>query len=123
MPETLIPEGNPTPPDGLTILDIVRVFNSVTNKEFPTRFTNINDLLSPVIEPTFEHIQDSPYTNAELGEILTGLTRQTLVNSKEILYLHRLLALLIFELLEQGIPIENKELINEIKIYLNGHTR
>ena len=50
--------------------------------------------------------------------ILELLTSQIAVNTKEILYLHRLLALLIFELLEQGIEFEHKELYNEVKQYL-----
>ena len=41
MSETYIPEGNPNAPDSITILDIVKTFNSVTGKEFPTRFINI----------------------------------------------------------------------------------
>lgn len=40
-----VPEGNPNAPDTITILDIVRTFNSVTGKEFPTRFTNIITLI------------------------------------------------------------------------------
>lgn len=42
-------------------------------------------------------------------------------NTKEILYLHRLIALLVFELIEQGIEIESKELLNELKTYLNKY--
>ena len=91
MPEEeYIPVGRTTAPNAIDLLDLINTFNSDTGKLFNTRFTNVNDLLSPVIEPTFEHIQDSPYTNAELGAILLGLTKQTLVNSREILFLKHL---------------------------------
>ena len=54
--------------------------------------------------------------------ILNGLQQQVDANSKEILRLNNLLALLIFELLEQGIEIQHKELHNELKIYLKNIT-
>jgi len=118
MSETFVPESNSTQPNELSLLDIVKAFRSTNNQEFPVRFLNINQLLSPVIQPNFENIQNSPYTNVELNTILTGLTQQTLVNTRDIIYTKHLVALLTFELIEQGIDIENKELLQNIKTYL-----
>ncbi len=111
------PEARPDYATAVSLLDIIKNYNYRTNQEFPTRWTNINDLLSPVIEPTFENIQGSPYTNEQLNAILTALTRQTIVNSQEILFLHRLIALLTLEILNQGVKIEDKELIENLEIY------
>lgn len=117
MPD-YVPEGNINAPNSITLLDILKTFNSVTGKEFLTRWQNVNDLLSPHIEPTFEHIQNSPYTNEELAAILNELTKSILVNSKEIIYLKHLIALVTFELLEQGIELPDKELMQNLKTYL-----
>lgn len=40
-----VPSGNINTPDSITLLDIVKVFNTATGKEFPTRFTNILTLI------------------------------------------------------------------------------
>ena len=118
MSETFIPEPQATPPNGLTLLDIVKVFNSVTGKEFSTRFTNINDLLGADIHPFFVNIEGSPYSNEQLGAILTELANQTLVNTKEIYLLHHLIALITFDLNKQGIELDNKELQENLQTYL-----
>lgn len=119
MAETYIAEAQSTDPDsGMSILDIVKLFNQLNNKEYSARLEDLNDLLSEYIRPEFENIEGDPYTNVELGAILSGLTRQVLLNTLEINLLHRLNAKLIFTLMEQGIKIEDKELINELKIYL-----
>lgn len=118
MASNYIPENNPNAPNTITLLSILKAFNSDTNREFPTRFTDVNELLSRHIHPSFEHIDGSPYSNEELGAILTEITRQLLAQKNEILYLHRLLALTIFELDAQGIEFSHKELYNEIKKYL-----
>lgn len=118
MAETYIPEGNPNPPNNVDLLDIIKAFNSDTNKEFPTRVIDIKNLLSDHVEPTFEHIRDSPYTNEELGAALTELTKQTLLNKVEIIYIKHLIALLTFELIESGFNINEKELQENLKIYL-----
>ena len=116
-------EYNPIPqstlPSTLTLLDIIKIFNNSTGKEFSTRLTNLNDFLSPYIEPTFAHVVGSPYSNEELGAILTTLARQTLLNSQEIIYTKHLIALLTLELIEQGVKIEDKELIENLEIYNN----
>jgi len=103
---------------GIGLLDLAKLIKSGTSQEYQTRMTNLNDFFSEHVTPSFEHITGSPYTNEELSVILELLTSQIAVNTKEILYLHRLLALLIFELLEQGIEFEHKELYNEVKQYL-----
>lgn len=118
MSETYIPEGQNNPPSNMNILDIIKVFKSSNNEEYVTRLINVNDLLSGYIEPSFENIQGSPYTNEQLNEILTTLATQTLVNRNEIIYTKHLVALLTLILLEQGIGIPNKELMQNLDKYI-----
>ena len=49
---------------------------------------------------------------------ITTLASLLAKNTKEILYLHNLVGLLVFELLKQGIEIEDKRLLNEFKTYI-----
>jgi len=56
-------------------------------------------------------------------ESITALRRQVVLNTLELDYLHRLTALLVFELIEQGVKIESEELINEIEIYIDNVNR
>lgn len=116
MPENeYIPTPQSTPPSNLTLLDIIKAFNNGTGKEYSTRFTNVNDLLSDSIEPLFVNIQGDPYSNEELGEILTELTKQILLIKSELYNQHIFNGKLIFELLNQGIKIEDKQLLEELK--------
>lgn len=115
MPEEYIPTPQTTPPSGLSLLDIIKAYSNTTGQEYSTRFTNINDLLSDSIEPLFENIQGDPYTNEELGAILTELVKQTLLIKSELYNQHIFNGKLIFELLNQGIKIEDKVLLNELK--------
>lgn len=117
MSGNYISEPQNTLPSGLTLLDIIKTYNNLTGGEFSTRFTNINDLLSGSIEPLFENIQGSPYSNEELGVILTELTKQILLIKCEIYQQHIFNGKLIFELINQGIDIEDKILLNEL-IYI-----
>jgi len=57
-----------------------------------------------------------------LVAILNGLQLQIDINTKEILRLNNLLALLIFELLEQGIEMSSKELNEELETYIKNIT-
>jgi hypothetical protein len=118
MAEQYIPEGTPNAPGSISLLTILKAFNPETGQEFPTRFTNVNTLLSDTIAPLFENIQGDPYTNEELGEILTELSKQVLLNSREILYLKHLIALLTFRCEEQGLKIGDKELLQNLETYL-----
>jgi hypothetical protein len=118
MAETFIPEGQRDAPPTISLLTILKGYNSSNNKETDHRYTNVNDLLSDHIRPLFENIRDSPYSNEELGAILTELTRQVLVNAFEIKYTKHLIALLTFTLLEQGMEITDKELQENLKYYL-----
>jgi len=115
---TFTPEPRATAPNNITLLDIVKAYNSETGQVFDTRLTNVNTLLSDSIHPLFVNIDGSPYSNEELGAILLELARKTLVNSNEILYLKHLVALITFDLNEQGIELNNKELIQNLEIYL-----
>lgn len=105
-------------PESIGLLDIIKAYKNGTGAEFPTRLTNINALLSDNIEPLFSNIGGSPYSNEELGEILTFLVRETLLNKNEIIYTKHLVALLTFELAEQGIELESKELQENLETYL-----
>ena len=118
MAEKFIPEANPNAPNTITLLSILKAFNSTTNVEFPTRFTDVNELLSDNIHPLFENIEGSPYSNEELGEILLEMARGILVNKQQIEYTKHLLALLTFTLLDQGVEVTEKELLENLKLYL-----
>lgn len=75
--------------------DIVRVLDAIINRD-----------------------EDEDVTVESLEADISSLTKLIAKNTKEILYLHRLIALLVFELMEEGIELESEELINELKIYL-----
>lgn len=110
-------------PTNISNLDVIKLIKSTTREEYDSRLSQFITFLNSRIRPEFENITDSPYSNAELGAILNQLSQQILVNSLEIQTLHRLNALLIFELIEQGIKIESQELINELQQYLDGNSR
>ncbi len=115
MADELISEGSQVHPNQISLLTIIKAWDSITNKEFPTRFTNVNTLLSDTIEPMFENITGDPYSNEELGAILTELTKQIMLIKSEIYNQHLFNANLIFALLEDGINVEEKILINELE--------
>ena len=77
------------------IADIVRILDSIIDRDTE------EDL-------TIEEVETS----------ITSLRDLIVANTREILYLHNLIGLLVFELLEQGIEIKDKKLLNEIKLYL-----
>lgn len=56
-------------------------------------------------------------TITDINNALTSLRDSVVLLNDEIECLYRLNGLLIFELLEKGINIESKELINELKTY------
>lgn len=105
-------------PNQTALADVIALIRSSTRENYNQHLSQFIEFLNPHIRPTFEHISGDPYSNEELDEILTGFQQQITVNTLEIRYLHTLLAKLIFVLLEQGIDIEDKELLNEIKLYL-----
>ncbi len=99
-------------PTDLELTDIVTVTRGVT--EFKVRFTNINTLLSDNIEAMFSNLSGDPESNLLLKAILDNIRSLITNNSNEILYLHKQLGTLIFELTNQGIEIDSEELLNEI---------
>jgi len=103
-------------PSDITLLDIVKAIKNGT--EYETRMTNLNDFFGENLSLTFEQIYGDPYLSATLGPVLEEIDKILKAHTKELLYLNRLLALLLFELIEQGIEIESKELLEELKIYL-----
>lgn len=80
-----------------------------------------NDIVR-VLDVILDRDSEEDLTVTEIEDSITALRDIVTVNTKDIFYLHTLLAKLIFELVEQGIEIENKELLNEIKKYLNGNS-
>ena len=60
MSETYIPEANPNAPDSVTLLDMVQTYNSVTGRQFSTRWLNIAHTLSPAIAPEWGNILTTP---------------------------------------------------------------
>ena len=99
-------------PTDLELTDIVTVTRGVT--EFKVRFTNINTLLGDNIEALFSNLSGDPESNLLLKAILDNIRSLIANNSDEILYLHKQLGTLIFELQDKGIQIENEELLNEL---------
>lgn len=118
MAESFISEAQSNAPSKVGLLDILKSWKNENNQEFNLRWTDINNLLSDSIHPLFENIDGDPYSNEQLGEILLEIFRQLLVNKKEIIYTKHLIALLTFELQEQGIEINDKELQQNFKTYL-----
>ncbi len=59
-------------------------------------------------------LDDDEGINAATSLVLQSLQSQIDKNNEEIEYLHRLIGLLVFELTDQGIKVEDKELINQI---------
>lgn len=112
------PEPQTTPPEGINLLAIIKAYNSANGKEFATRLTNVNVLLSDNITPKWVNISGDPESNVTLKEILDDLQNQINVNKLEILYLHQLIAKIIFTLESQGLKVEFGELIDEMKTYL-----
>jgi hypothetical protein len=109
-------EGQNIAPNELTLEDVLTILRGTT--EFKTRLTNVNDLLGSSITPLFENIEGDPYSNVELGDILLSLANSINVNTKEILFLKHLIAQLTFEIVDQGVKINNKDLIENLNIYL-----
>lgn len=66
---------------------------------------------------------DEDSTIESIRSDISVLAAITSANTKELLRINSLIALLLFELMEQGIEIESKELLTELKLYLNGYTR
>lgn len=100
----------------ITLSDIIKAYKG--SQEYETRFRNVVGFLERELTLDFSHIAGDPYLSSTLGPVLNQINHVLSVHTKEILYLHRLIALLIFELVEQGIEPESKELINELEIYL-----
>lgn len=117
----------PTPqgvnPNQTSLADVITLIRSSTRENYNQHLSQFIAFLGPEISPTFEHITGSPYTSEELGAILADFQQQITVNKLEIRYLNILLAKLIFVLLEEGFEINDKELLNEVKTYLNGYSR
>lgn len=71
-----------------------------------------------ILESILSRDSSEDLTISEIRSALEALRDLINVNTKEILNLNTLLAKLIFALIEQGVKIQDKELLNELKIYL-----
>lgn len=97
----------------ISLSDLRSFYNKARgNNAYLVDLVNILDLI--IARDSAEDSETSTITTD-----IDALYRLISINTKEILYLHRLLALLIFELAEQGIEVESKELLTELKIYLD----
>jgi len=76
----------------------------------------ISDILR-VLDAIIDRDSTEDATIESLSADIAALARLISINTKDILRLNMLLGKLIFELVEQGIEIENKELLNEMKLY------
>lgn len=73
--------------------------------------------IARVLEIINDRDSEEDLTVAEIEGSIAVLGRAILANANEIENLNRLIGLLLFELAEQGIEPEHKELINELEIY------
>ena len=76
--------------------------------------------LSRILDAIISRDASEDTTVETLSTDISALANLIAINSKQILYLHRLIGLLVFELVNQGIEIESKELLNELEIYVKN---
>lgn len=76
----------------------------------------ISDVLR-VLDAIIARDTEEDLETADILAAISALRSLILANTREILNLHKLIGLLIFELIKQGIEIENKQLLNELNLY------
>ena len=76
----------------------------------------ISDILR-VLDAIIDRDTTEDVTIETLNADIAALARLISINTKDILYLNILLGKLIFELYSQGIEINNKELLQEMKLF------
>lgn len=80
--------------------------------------TNLNGTGNRWIEEDWREIAITDIDFTTIDNSIEVLTLLISSNTKQIEDLNRLLAQLIFELINQGIKIQSEELLNELKTYL-----
>lgn len=75
-----------------------------------------------VIDLILDRDASTSATTDELLALISNLRDVIVVNTKEILAVNMLLAKLILALLKQGIEVDDKELLNELKKYYGQST-
>lgn len=81
---------------------------------------NVNGTGNRWIEADWERVNITELDTTDIDRSFAILTAQVALNTTEIETLNRLLAKLLFELIEQGIEIQDQELINEVELYLKN---
>lgn len=99
-------------PSSLTIEDLLKIYERLPGTT--VYFTDLINILNSIAER--DSSEDT--TIGTLETDISALSSIIAKNTKEILYLHNLVGLLVFELLKQGIEIEDKRLLNEFKTYI-----
>jgi len=115
MADTPFNNGNIQPSD-IALTDVVKLIKNGT--EYQTRISNLDDFFGENLTLTFEQIYGDPYLSETLAPVLEEIDKILKAHTKELLYLNRLIALLVFELVQQGIEVNSKELLIELEIYL-----
>ena len=97
--------------------------STITAAELKTIYTSafaqdarISDILR-VLDAIIDRDTTEDVTIETLNADIAALARLISINTKDILYLNILLGKLIFELYSQGIEINNKELLQEMKLF------
>jgi hypothetical protein len=98
----------------ITLSDLIAAYN-----RGPGNTAYLIDI-SRALELIVARDEEEDSESSDFSADIASLYRLVNVNTKEILNLNRLLALLIFELIEQGIEIQSKELLTELKTYLKN---
>ena len=99
-------------PSSLTIEDLLKIYERLPGTT--VYFTDLINILNSISERDASEDATIETLSADISALSSIIAK----NTKEILYLHRLIALLVFELIEQGIEVESKELLNEFKTYI-----
>lgn len=87
-----------------------------------TKNPSFNDAVT-LLDLIIDRDSDEDATVESIRADISALAAITSANTKELLRINNLLALLLFELIEHGIEIQNKELLTELKLYLYGNRR
>jgi len=75
-----VPEGNPNAPSSVTLLDIVKTYNSLTGEQFDTRWQNIQHILGAGVSSvtgTVDRITVTPTTGNVIVDIAATYVGQT----------------------------------------------
>jgi len=94
-----------------TVDDLIAIYESI-----PGNTAYITDLLIALRAISARDANEDASVESLSDDIAT-LSALILANTREILYLHSLVGRLVLELIEQGIEIESKKLLQELELY------